>query len=160
MTTKSLSIDNSSSEVFFSVKKLGFLTIKGTISGFKGTIAFDQSDLSNSSFDVCVSAKTITTGNPKRDEHLKSKDFFSIEEHSTICFKSSTIKSQNGQYIAIGKLSILNIIQEIEIPFQYQEGVFKGLFSLNRLDYNLGSKFPAFIVGKTIQVSINCKLIS
>lgn len=160
MPTKNLSIESTDSAVSFTVKKLGFLTIKGTLSDFTGTLAFDPTDLANSSFEVCVSTASINTGNPKRDEHLRSQDFFSSEEHPTICFKSSSIQPHEEHYKAIGKLSILNTSQEIAIPFQVQEGTISGEFSLNRFDYGLGSKFPAFFIGKTIHVSIDCKTIS
>lgn len=158
MPAESLTIDTSSSKVSFSVKKLGMITIKGMLSDLKGQISFEENDMSNSYFDVCLSAVCVDTGNQKRDEHLKSKDFFFVKEFPVICFKSTSVHKVNGSYKAKGKLSILSTTNDIEIPFEYKNEVFNGQFSLNPMDYNLGSKFPAFIVGKTIQISINCKI--
>lgn len=158
MASKVLKIDPSSSQVSFSVKKIGILDVKGTLTDFNGQINFDNTDLENSSFDVCVNAATIDTGNSKRDEHLKSKDFFFVENHPDICFQSTAIQKKNGKYLAVGNLTILNTTKAISIPFSFNEGVSSGAFTLNRLDYDLGSKFPAFIVGKTIQISIHCKI--
>jgi polyisoprenoid-binding protein YceI len=158
MTAESLNIDNAVSEVAFTVKKLGFLTIKGTFSDFTGEVTFQKDALDQANFNVSVGASTINTGNEKRDEHLKSKDFFHVNEYPKIHFQSTSIKSDAKGYQSIGKLSMLGVSREVSIPFSYNEGKFKGQFSLNRLDYTLGKKFPAFFVGKTIQISINCKI--
>ena len=158
MASKSWTIENQNARVSFSVKKLGLITIRGNITDFTGEVAFDKDAIEQSRFTVCVSPSTIHTGNGKRDEHLKSKDFFHVNEHPKICFESTTVKKANDNYQAIGQLSILGVTREVSIPFSFVGGVIKGEFALNRLDYNLGEKFPAFIVGKTIQISINCKI--
>ncbi len=48
--------------------------------------------------------------------------------------------------------------KEVIIPFTFENNVFSGDFSINRLDYHLGQKFPTFVVGKAIQISINCSI--
>jgi polyisoprenoid-binding protein YceI len=158
MTSESLTIDTANSEVAFAVKKLGFLTIEGTLTDFTGEIAFNKDALDEATFTVSIGASTIDTSNAKRDEHLKSKDFFHVNEHPKIHFQSTSIKSSAKGYQAIGKLSILGHSKEVSIPFSFEQGAFRGEFSLNRLDYKLGEKFPAFIVGKNIKISINCKI--
>ena len=157
MTLKALEIDTSQSKVSFHIKKLGFLTIKGTLADLQGTIAFDKNDLENSNFDVSVSPITIDTGNIKRDEHLKSNDFFYVKEFPKISFQSTKILKEKNHFLAIGQVAILNTSNEVSIPFSYENSLLKGAFSLNRLDYDLGKKFPTFIVGKTVQISINTK---
>jgi polyisoprenoid-binding protein YceI len=158
MTINALEIDNSQSQVSFRIKKIGFLTIKGTLSDIQGNIVFDQNDLNNSNFDVSVGATTINTGNNKRDEHLKSNDFFSVKEFPKISFQSSKILKDKKQFLAIGQLTILNKTNEVSIRFNYKNKSLEGDFSLNRLDYDLGKKFPTFIVGKTVHISINTKI--
>ena len=152
-----LKISPKQSKVLFEVKKLGFLTIKGGLSELKGSINFDPDDLNNSSFDIAVSTSTIDTNNKQRDEHLRNKDFFNVTEHPVIAFISNAISASNGHYTVKGNLSLLQTTMEIQIPFTLKDGVFSGAFSLNRLDYHLGSKFPAFFIGKTVQVFIHCE---
>src|SRR6056297_1460992 len=101
---------------------------------------------------------TIDTENAKRDEHLKSNDFFYVKEFSKIKFQSTKIRKEKDQFLAIGQLTILNKTNEVSIPFSYENKTLKGNFSLNRLDYDLGKKFPPFIVGKTVQILINTKI--
>jgi polyisoprenoid-binding protein YceI len=158
MTAESLNIDNAVSEVAFTVKKLGFLTIKGTLSDFTGEVNFEKDALDEANFNVSVGASTINTGNEKRDEHLKSKDFFHVNDYPEIHFQSTSIKSNAKGYQATGKLSILEHSKEVGIPFSFEQGVFKGEFTIDRSDYKLGGKFPAFVVGKNINISINCKI--
>lgn len=155
MASKKSIIDTSHSKVSFSIKKLGFITIKGAVSDIQGDIVFNENDLESSYFKVSVSTVTIDTGNTKRDEHLKSNDFFYVKEFPIISFQSTSIKKENDHFIAVGELTMLNKTQEIRIPFISQNGALIGNFKINRLDYELGKKFPTYIVGKTVQINIH-----
>jgi polyisoprenoid-binding protein YceI len=158
MAQNTLNIDTQNSEVAFEVKKLGLLTIKGSIAGFTGEVNFDETALGKANFNVCVSPSTIFTGNTKRDEHLRSQDFFYVNKHPQICFKSASIQSNTNGYQAVGKLSMLGVSKEVSIPFSLDSNTFQGDLTINRSDFNLGKKFPAFIVGKTIHISIKGKI--
>ncbi|MEM8899374.1 MAG: YceI family protein [Bacteroidota bacterium] len=157
MAPERLKIDVVNSAISFSLKKLGFLTVKGTFSGLGGSILFDEDEVENSSFNVSVNTSTIDTKNDNRDEHLGGEDFFYIKEFPAITFTSISVNHENGQYLATGRLTILETTKEISIPFTLKEGVFEGGFSLKRLSYGLGKKIPSFFVGNTVYVSIHCK---
>lgn len=62
-------IDTLESNVSFQTKKLGFITVKGTITDFQGSVQFDEKELGNSNIDLSISPITTNTGNDKRDEH-------------------------------------------------------------------------------------------
>lgn len=158
MATEALMIDNTSSKAIFTVKKLGLLTIKGTITGFSGQIEFDPKDLDDASFDINLKVATINTGTDKRDEHLRSADFFSVETIPYIHFKSTSIEKSGNKYQATGQLTIVATSKEVRIPFEFEQGTFKGALSLNRLDYSLGKKFPTFFIGNPINIAITCKV--
>lgn len=153
-----LQIDQATSQATFTVKKLGLITINGTISDFSGGINFDPADLKSSSFDVNLKVATIDTGGEKRDEHLKTPDFFAVETYPKISFQSNSIEKTGQQFLAKGQLTIRNKTKEVSLPFTYESGTFKGTFSLNRLDYNLGKKFPTFFIGKNIDIAITCSV--
>ncbi|MEM6845437.1 MAG: YceI family protein [Bacteroidota bacterium] len=152
-----MEIEGAESKASFSVKKLGFITVTGDLSNISGTIHFDPDDLSSCLFDINVPTSTINTNNEKRDEHLRTQDFFFVEQHPDISFQSTVVGQENGHYFTSGNLHLLGTTQEVKLPFSFEEGVFKGDFSLNRFDYALGKKFPSFFVGKTVQISIHCK---
>ncbi|MEO0341567.1 MAG: YceI family protein [Bacteroidota bacterium] len=158
MATETQPINSAKSKASFSVKKVGVLTIKGNLSEMSGQITFDPNDLANAGFNVCVNTATIDTNNPKRDEHLRAADFFDVEKHPTICFKSTSVTGSSDQYTAKGTLSLLEKTQTVDIPFTYSDGNFSGQLMLNRFDYGLGTKFPSLIVGKNIEIKIECTL--
>ncbi|GAB5550621.1 MAG: hypothetical protein Sapg2KO_02120 [Saprospiraceae bacterium] len=158
MATETLNIDSATSQASFTVKKLGLITVKGTLKDFSGSINFDEKDLSNSSFETSLAVSTINTGTPKRDEHLKSADFFAADTYPEISFRSTAIENIGGKYQATGQLTIQDLSKEVIIPFDFKNGTFKGAFSLNRLDYNLGKKFPTFFIGNNIEIAITCKV--
>ena len=98
-----MTINAKQSKVAFLVKKMGFIKVNGTLSQFSGQVTFDENDLAASSFDVCVASASISTDNPKRDEHLKNADFFDVEQHPTISFKSSKVEADQGQFKTTGE---------------------------------------------------------
>ncbi|MEM6262389.1 MAG: YceI family protein [Bacteroidota bacterium] len=158
MTTQIMTIDQVNSKASFTVKKLGLLTVKGTLADMSGEISFDENDLKNSSFHVKVQAATIQTGNPKRDEHLKTEDFFDVQTYPTLTFTSTNIEGANGHYKAIGPLTMLETSKKVEIPFEFRDGMFTGQFSLDRTTYGLVAKIPTLVVGKKIEVAIACRV--
>ena len=139
---------------------MGIRTVKGVLTGMQGKISFDESNLKNSSFDVCVGAWSINTENEKRDYHLKNSDFFDVINFPNICFKSTSISKTNNGFKAIGKLSMHGITLETKLPFTYSNGIFKGDFELERLDYKIGENYGGFLIGKTVEIKITCVLIT
>lgn len=158
MTSKETAIDTSQSKVSFTIKKLGLITIKGTIFDLQGTIIFKENDLESSNFKVSISPVTIDTGNAKRDEHLKSNDFFYVKEFPQISFQSTSIQKENDHFLADGELTLLNKTKNVRIPFTVKDGTLIGNFNINRLDYQLGKKFPTIIVGKSVQINIHSRI--
>ena len=96
---------------------MSFSSVEGSIEGMTGTIAFTEDTLEESSFAVCIKPETIDTDNEKRDSHLKNEDFFSVTEHTTVCFQSSSITKSKSGYLTKGKLILHGVTKEIEIPF-------------------------------------------
>ncbi|HMJ60596.1 MAG TPA: YceI family protein, partial [Bryobacteraceae bacterium] len=65
-------IDPAHSGVHFSVRHLMLSNVRGTFSGLRGTVVYDPADPSATEVDATVDAATLSTGDPKRDEHLKT----------------------------------------------------------------------------------------
>ncbi|MEM9361413.1 MAG: YceI family protein [Bacteroidota bacterium] len=151
-----LNVEAGDSYASFKIKKLGMLTIEGTISGFDGEIFLDLENMEDSYFDVGVTPVTIKTGNLKRDEHLRSTDFFYVRKYPIIFFKSKSVQAINEMIHITGTLQMLKTTLEVRIPMKYKNGLFTGSFSLNRKHYGLGKKFPPFVIGNNIDITINC----
>jgi polyisoprenoid-binding protein YceI len=141
-----LFIDAEASEVEFEVDNFRLLEVDGTLSGLQGTLRFDTVEIENSNFIVCVDAATVNTGNEKRDDHLRSADFFDVEKYPKICFTSSSFGRTAEGYVVKGILSIRDVGKEVEIPFTFKDKVFEGEFEINRFDFGVGKEISTFKV--------------
>ena len=80
-------IDPTHSQIEFGVKHMMFTTVRGQFAAFEGAIAFDQENPANSSVEVKIDAASIDTGVEDRDNHLRSGDFFDVEQFPAISFR-------------------------------------------------------------------------
>lgn len=151
-------INTDKSEVKFKISGGGIFTVKGTFTGMQGDFNFNDTDLENSGFDICIQTATIDTNNEKRDTHLKSEDFFSVEQYPEICFKSTSVDTQNNAYVTTGELTMHGVTKTISIPFTFKNNRFEGTIEINRFDYNIGKDFGTFRVGETATVIITCQV--
>ena len=85
-------LDQAHSNVGFAVKHLGITNVLGHFDDFAGTIAFDEDNPEQSTLDVTVQTKSVNTGNGKRDDHLRSDDFFDVEKYPEMKFVSTSVK--------------------------------------------------------------------
>jgi polyisoprenoid-binding protein YceI len=130
------------SKVTFKIKNFGS-TVDGSFSGLKGSVVFDEANLSTAQIDLTVDAATIDTGIGMRDNHLRKKDYFNVTEYPAIRFVSTKLTSSNsGTGLATGKLTIKNVTREIAVPFTYAQSnnqlKLKGEFKINRRDFGVG----------------------
>ena len=85
-------VDTAHTYVMFRVKHLGVGYSYGRFNGPTGKFVFDESSPSNSSVEMQVKTKDVDTNVDKRDNHLRSPDFFNAAEHPAISFKSTSVK--------------------------------------------------------------------
>ena len=147
--------DDGSSQIAFKIRNFG-APVTGKMKRLRGTIRFDVNRITDAHFDVTVDANTVDTGIGMRDNHLRKKDYFGVEEHPHIRFVSTkAILTKAGEGLVTGILSIKNVSKEITIPFTYkvEKGLpqFKGEFQINRRNFGVG--------GKSISLSDDVKVI-
>ncbi|HTD41039.1 MAG TPA: YceI family protein [Mucilaginibacter sp.] len=125
----------------FKIANFGF-DVKGSFTGFKGDINFDQQNIAAASFDVTIDANTVNTDNNMRDGHLRDATYFDVKNYPVIHFVSSKIASAGNAFTAYGKLTIKGKSKDISIPFTATPGTdeyqFKGSFKINRKDFGVG----------------------
>src|SRR5262245_52410225 len=103
-------IDPAHTAAQFAVKHLMISTVRGEFKGVNGTVIWDDQDATKSTVDVTIDAKTINTGEPQRDQDLKSEKFFEVEKFPTITFKSKKVESAGAGKLKItGDLTIHGI---------------------------------------------------
>jgi len=121
------SIDQAHSEITFKVKHLMIAHVKGSFKNFDASIYTVAKDFTTADIDLWIDAASITTGDAKRDEHLRSSDFFDVEKHKEITFSSSTIekadadgdKAFDGIHDMWGELTIKGITKNIKLSVQF-----------------------------------------
>jgi polyisoprenoid-binding protein YceI len=151
-------IDAEKSVVNFKTTALMVNTVNGTFKGMNGEIQFDENNLSGSTFNVCIDPSSINTENQKRDNHLKSEDFFEIAKFLEICFVSTSIEKTKNGFKTTGNLTMHGITKEFEIPFTFENNTFTGSFKIKRLKYNIGEDYGNFTASKEAEIEIVCVL--
>jgi len=144
------------SNVIFRIKNMGVMT-GGSFNGLVADIKFDPANLSASSIDAFVDARTIDTDNGLRDNHLKSTDYFDVDRYPKISMKSVSFKHKRaGNYTGIFNVTIKNKTKTVEVPFTYTAdgsvANFEGSFRINRLDFGIGD--TSMVLSNEATVSI------
>lgn len=148
--------------------------VPGRFDVYSGTVRFDPENSGAGSIDVSVDMKSVNTGIQKRDEHLRSPDFFDVAKYPAMWFVSQRIvKKGENQYVAEGDLTIKDVTKRIELPFTFlgakpsplengkQVAGFEAKFSINMLDYHVGDgKFQQMgALGDTVDIVINMEML-
>jgi polyisoprenoid-binding protein YceI len=152
--TGNLKADTGKAKIDFTVNGL-FGTVHGSFSGLQADIRFNEKDLAASSISASVNAKTVSTGISLRNSDLRNKEvWFNTDKYPLISFRSKKIEKTAIGYKVLGDLAIKGTTKSVEIPFTYSRneagGLFKGNFTIQRVDYKLGK--PGGSVGKEITI--------
>jgi polyisoprenoid-binding protein YceI len=100
-------IDPAHSAAEFKVKHMMISNVKGKFSGLSGLLSLNEADLTASSVEAAIDVATISTGDPQRDGHLKSADFFDAEKFPTFTFKSVAVhQDAPGEVAVTGELTL------------------------------------------------------
>jgi len=167
------SFDPPHCSILFTVRHI-FVPIPGRFADYSGTVRFDPENLAGSSIDVNVQMASVDTFVAKRDEDLRSPDFFDTTRYPVMSFVSERIERRQGnQYAAVGRLTIKDVTRQIELPFTFygvkasplvqgkQVAGFEAHFSVNLLDYHVGDgRFQRMgAMGDTAGVTLYLELI-
>jgi polyisoprenoid-binding protein YceI len=115
------SLDLAHSEITFKVRHLMIANVKGAFKKFDASIYTSGNDFSTAEIDLWIDASSIFTGDEKRDEHLKSEDFFDVQKHNQISFVSNTIgePDKDGNHELWGNLTMRGITKNIKLIVQF-----------------------------------------
>jgi polyisoprenoid-binding protein YceI len=160
--------------VKFAVRHMVVAEVSGRFSKFEGTIVRPTEDFSNGVIEVKINAASINTDNEMRDNHLRSADFFDVEKHPELIFKSRAFeKTGNDEYKILGDLTMHGVTKPVELKAEYfgeikdWEGKrhigFKAEGALNRADYgltyNMALEAGGVVVGEKIKLHLDVEAI-
>lgn len=133
--TGEYTIDPSHSEIGFVARHAMVTNVKGYFQDFDGTLHLDGTDPSKSTATIDVKMESIETGSADRDGHLKSSDFFKIDEFPTMTFRSTKAEALGGDdYRITGDLSILGVTKPLSIDLEFN-GSAKDPFGNERVGF-------------------------
>ena len=116
--TGTWTVDPVHSSVEFQVKHMGIATVRGNFGSFAGTLGISES---GATARGTVEVESIDTGEPQRDAHLRSPDFFDAENNPQLTFVSTAIEALDDEEFRItGDLTMHGITKEITLHAEYQ----------------------------------------
>jgi len=129
-------LDGSHTEVGFSVKHLMITNVKGEFKDYDAQIDFDYKTKTFNKLNAVIQTKSVDTGIEKRDNHLRSEDFFLAEKHPQITFNMKSYKGDGDEGIMVGDLTIRGITKEVKLEVE-DLGVIKDFQGNNRVGFTL-----------------------
>ncbi|MEV5986745.1 YceI family protein [Streptomyces sp. NPDC052051] len=128
-------LDPAHTSIGFVARHAMVTNVKGGFHEFTGTLRLDGSDPSKSSAFVEVNVASVDTGQPDRDNHLRSSDFFRAAEYPTMTFRSTRAEDLGGGlYRMTGELSILGITKPLTLDLEFN-GAAKDPFGNERVGF-------------------------
>ena len=112
-------IDPVHSEVGFSVRHLMLSKVRGRFAKFEGRIVTPDNPL-DASVEASIDLSSIDTNNPDRDAHLRSSDFFDVEQHPTMTYRSTGIRPARGGFVVDGELSLHGVTRPVSLDLQLE----------------------------------------
>jgi len=157
-------IDSVHSHAEFKIKHLNIGYQYGRFNDIEGTVIFDDKNPTQSKVDITIKTASVDTKNAKRDEHLRSPDFFNAKQFPNLSFKSSQIKKLSANsYQVTGTLNLHGVSKAVSFNFEktgegkdpwgkYRMGG-ETNFSINRTDY--GINFMPDGLGKEVMLMLS-----
>ena len=157
--------DPAHSEVDFSVKHLAISNVHGRFGKVAATLHLNETDIAKSSVTATIDVSTVDTGEPARDTHLKSPDFFDVEKFPTATFTSTSVVKNGSGLTVTGNLTLHGVTKEVVLEVEGPSGPVMGMdkkphsgftatTTISRTAFGIGAKFPDAIVSDAIKLTI------
>lgn len=173
MTTSAWDFDLSHSSLNFHVRHLMVSKVHGRFTTWTGTLELDETDLTKSRLEVTIDAASVDTKEPKRDDHLRSADFFEVEKFPHLTFKSTKVEKSGDDYKVTGDLTIRGITKSVTLDVEGGDTVkdpwggtrtgFSAKTSISRKDFgltwNVALEAGGFVVGDKIDITLEIEAI-
>jgi len=167
-------VDRPHSQATFTVRHM-MSKVAGKFDDFTGTVNVDRANPSASSVELTIKTASINTGDPNRDKHLRTPDFFDAEKNPEIHFKSTAIAPSKTKdvYDVTGDLTMHGVTKRVTLPVEFlgyqkdpwgnERAGFQLETKLSRKDYginwNKALDNGGFLVGDDVTVSINLETL-
>jgi polyisoprenoid-binding protein YceI len=144
-------VDPVHSEVSFVVRHMMVSKVRGRFDTFEGTFVTADDPL-KSSVTASVDLNSINTGQEQRDAHIRSADFFHVEEHPTMTFVSTGVRAEDGELFLDGDLTIRGTTKPVSFNLEVSgfgpdayggtRAGFSASAEINRMDFGVSFNGP------------------
>jgi polyisoprenoid-binding protein YceI len=164
-------IDPAHTSVGFSVRHMGVSNVKGHFDEFVGALVLDNGSIQEA--NATIQVKSVNSGIERRDNHLRSGDFFDAAQYPELTFKTKRVEKSGDQTILIGDFTMRGVTKELRLPVTLSGPVkdpqghtrigLEAKTTVNRKDY--GMKFNAvmetggLMVGEEVTIEINAEAV-
>ena len=174
MAIKKWVLDKANSQIHFMVKHMMITTVTGGFGEFDGTVETNDNDFGTAEINFIAQTASVFTGNPGRDMHVRSADFFDVEKFPELMFQSTSVKKiDDDRFKLYGNMTIKDVTKEIEADVKIT-GIVKdpagkervGFFIsgiIHRKDFglkwNVITEAGNILVGEEVKISCDVQLI-
>ena len=165
-------VDKGHSNVKFVVTHMSVSEVEGSFKIFDGTVEHSKQDFSDAVVNFTVDVNSVNTDNERRDNHLKSDDFFNAATFPQMKFVSTSMKPLgNNKYQLSGNLTIRDITKPVVFDVSYGGSIntgrgtkagFKAKTTIDRFDYNLkwdrAVEAGGLVVAKDVDIVVNLEM--
>jgi polyisoprenoid-binding protein YceI len=165
-------IDPGHAEVAFIGRHFGLTRIRGRFTGVSGEVTIAP-DLATSVVSVDIEMASVSSGDPARDDHLRSADFFDVGNHPVATFRSTGVRAAGPAGTLSGELTIKGVTRSIDLdveflgatrdPWGNERTVFTATATIDREDWgltwNMLLEAGGLLVSKEIRLEIEVELI-
>lgn len=165
-------IDLSHSQASFSVRHVGISKVRGTVPITSGTITVGE-DLASTHVTAELDATKIGTGDAGRDEHLRSKDFFSTDKFPAWSFTSTAVAGDGEDFTLTGDLTIGGVSKPVTMeleftgsaadPFGNERAAFEASTEISRkewgITWNATLEAGGVLVGDKVKINIDISAV-
>jgi polyisoprenoid-binding protein YceI len=168
------SLDLSHSGVSFSVRHLGLTNVRGEFDKFDATLDVGPG-LDDVRVEATIDVASVDTHNADRDAHLRSTDFFDVERHPTMTFRSTSVHRVDDGYVLAGDLTIAGVVRPVAVDVEFNgheihpgdgklHAGFSGTATIRRSDF--GSDFgiisgaEKIMLGDKIKIELELQFIA
>ena len=166
-------VDKAHTNVGFRVAHLVVAKTTGSFNEFDASFTYDPEDMGSFSLEATIQVASIDTNVEQRDNHLRSSDFFDVENHPTITFTSTSLMMGEDGIVVVGDLTIRGVTQQIELPITIIGPVqgpggatvvgIEGRTTVNRHDFGVSwdnrLDNGGVIVGEEVRIEIDAEFI-
>ncbi len=165
-------IDPTHSDVSFSVRHMMVSKVRGRFGSFSGEIVTGES-LTDSSVTATIDASSIDTNNEQRDGHIRSADFFDVENHPQWTFRSTGLRVDGDDLALDGDLTIKGVTRPVSLALEVNgfgpdafggtRAGFSASTTIDRNDFGVDIKMPldggGVVVSDKVQISLEIEAV-